>query len=412
MHPQHDSHQQDFLDPSVLANPYPIYAKLREESVNGDWSRRAWLRLYRYADVEPVLRNSRCSTASIARLIDRKVALRTDESGLEATRQIRQTVGRLLLYTDPPDHTRIRRVLHAWFNHHMIALLEFRVAEIVRELLAPARLIGRFDLVSEMAFPLPVKVISEMLGFPPDDFVQIKAITGGFIQPVGTGDLNYSHLESSRQSLAALEEYLDPLIEERRRMPRFDLLSVLVEAMKTSQIDRAEITGTCMTPLIGGQETTSGLIASGMLALLRHPDQLALLRSDLSLLPLAIEELLRYDSPSQLAARVATEDFQLNGFAVRRRTVLECWIGAANRDPDRFGNPDDLNIRRNEGPNLAFGLGRHHCLGAALARLEAGEVFRQLLATMPPFRLETNDIAWQPSVIFRCPVSVPVVFDA
>jgi cytochrome P450 len=393
-----------------LADPYPFFAELR--SCEGDAANAAGggRRLFRYADVDAVLRDPRFSVARLFPSIERAYRFGATEkvqSDLVAAGRIRHE---MLVYADPPQHTRLRRVVQPFFTLACVQGLRPHIEKIVADLLAAGRAAGGLDVIADFATPLPMIVIAEILGLPSEDRPRLKCWSADFTGFFGSGRPDPSKYERARLSFEEFAAYFASLMAARRRQPRDDLLSALVRAESNGDLVGRELLATCLTLLIGGHETTTGLIGNGVLALLRHPDQLVALRDRPESIPSAVEELARFDSPVQLSARVATVDVAVADRRIRAGSIVECWVGAANRDPAQFPEPDRLDLRRSPNRHLAFGHGIHYCLGAELGRLEAATAIDALVGVSPRLRLVSETIAWRPSVVFRCPKSLPVQF--
>ena len=348
--------------------PYDLYKEVRLKDpvhrmrvING-WG------LTRYEDVDTVLRDHR----------------RFSNGGRSFTGLGPET----LLDLDPPDHTRLRSLVSKAFTPRSVAELTPRMGEIIDELLDEIGERERFDLIEDFAFPLPVIVIAEMLGVPPEDRAQFKewstdiAIT---VEPIIPDDLAV-RLE---KSTGELFEYLEGIIAAREKSPQDDMISALIAARddEEDRLSHDELLGTLVLLLVAGNETTRNLIGNGMYALLKNPDQLQLLRDKPELIDDAIQELLRFDPPVQLDGRLVTEDVEIGGKRLRANQRVISFIGAANRDPEAFANPDVLDITRPKQSHLSFGRGIHYCLGAPLAILEGKLAILALLDRFPSMRL-------------------------
>ena len=398
--------------PALLANPYPLYRTLRETSpvlrlpVPSHAGAGVWL-LLRHADVQSVLRDPGFS-------VDRR---RADVVRENAERLPLELIGeegglRSMLIMDPPDHTRVRGLVSKAFTPRRVAALRPRIEAIVGELLGAVARAGRMDVIEDLAAPLPAIVIAELLGVPAEDHRQFKQWSSELVSGLAQANPLES-LARLQRGLEPLLAYLREIIAARRAEPRDDLISAMIAAQEEcSALSDAELLATSNLLLVAGHETTTNLIGNGLLALLRHPDELARLRAQPELLRGGIEELLRYDSPVQATVRVATQDAELGGHAIRRGALVVCGIGAANRDPLAFSDPDRLDLTRAETGHLSFGFGAHFCLGAPLARLEAEVAFAALLARLPSLRLASDCVEFRPNPILRGLRSLPVAFDA
>ena len=319
-----------------------------------------------------------------------------------------EMLSKVLLFMDAPDHGRVRGLITKAFNPRTVEQLRPRIAEVTEVLLAPLREAGRFDVIADFAFPLPVTVICELLGVPADDRALFRRLTADMAAVV---DLDATPEEFGRAAGAMLTftAYLVPLFEERRRSPRADLVSGLVAAEDAGdRLDAAELLTTVVLLLVAGHETTTNLIGNGLLALLRHPEQLARLRADPALMPSAVEELLRYDSPLRRIVRTALDDTIVDGRPVRAGEQVVALLHAANHDPAVFPAPDALDLTRDARRHVAFGGGVHACLGAGLARAEA-QIALAALVALPGLELASvAEPAWRPLETLHALESLPV----
>ena len=351
-------------------NPYDNYAELREKDpVHRMRLLNAWA-LTRYEDVDMVLR-------------DHKRFSNAERSFNDAGRTT-------LLDLDPPDHTRLRSLVSKAFTPRSVAELGPRTERLVGELLDAVEDRDRFDLIADFAFPLPVIVIAEMLGIPPEDRDKFEIWSNDIalsVEPV----LTEEEREGVERATEELYEYFDRIIETRRHDLQDDLLSALIAAEdEGDRLTHDELLATLMLLLVAGNETTRNLIGNGMLALLRNPEQIWRLRDDPDMIDTAINEFLRYDSPVQLDGRYVKEDVEIGGKRVRAGQRVINVIGAANRDPAVFSDPDALDIGRREKSHISFGRGIHHCLGAPLALLEGRVAFSALLERFSDIRLASE----------------------
>ncbi len=334
-------------------DPYPLYRYLHAAApVQWNDVLDAWT-LVRYADVVESLTDPRFTADRTAEV---------DEG---------YTIAKSMLVSDPPDHTRLRALVQKAFTPRMVEQLRPRIGSIVRELIDRiATRGGPFDIITDLAYPLPVVVIAELLGVPAEDretFRDWSADLAASLDPLVSQEVG------QRATLAreGLHAYLRGIIAERRRAPRSDLISALVAVEERGEIlSEPELVVMCTLLLIAGHETTVNLIGNGMLALIQHPDQYAQLRESPGLIGAAVEELLRFDSPVQLTGRIASEPLEIGGQHIEAGQWVLPLLGAANRDPQQFAEPEQLDLTRNPNPHLGFGRGIHFCLGAPLARLE------------------------------------------
>jgi cytochrome P450 len=318
-----------------------------------------------------------------------------------------------MLFLDPPRHTKIRSLFNKGFSSRALQLLRPRIQQITDKRLDRAAKSGSMDVIKDLAVPLPVAVIAELLGFPPEDFDLLKKWSDDFAAALTVNPTIEQQCASDR-SREEMRGYFDQVVERLKRAPGENLISTLLaegierENSPDARLTRREFFANCALLLAAGHETTTNLIGNGVLALLRHPDQLRDLRQHPELIADAVEELLRYDSPVQWTSRVAAEDIELAGKIIRRGDVLLSALGSANRDERQFERPDILDLRRNDNKHIAFGHGIHYCLGAALARMEAQIAIGTLVQRFPNLRLATRRLRWHPNMIFRGLVSLPV----
>ena len=355
------------LSPALRANPYSVYEELRQKDpVHRTRLQDAWV-LTDYADVDMVLRDHR----------------RFGNAGREFA-YIPQVS---MLDLDPPEHTRIRRLVSHGFTPRSVAALAPHIRETVDALLSNVEGKRPFDLIADLAFPLPVIIIAEMLGVPPEDrerFNRWSNIVSLIVDPL----LEERQVRQVRQAVDEMFTYFEAVAEERRRDPQDDLVSALATAeVDGERLERDDLLANLLLILVAGNETTRNLIGNGALALLRNPDQLQRLRDDPTLVNSAIDELLRFDSPVQLDSRVALEPLELRGKRIEPGQRVICLLGAANRDPQAFPDPDRLDVGRSAANHLAFGRGIHYCLGSPLARLEGRVAFEALLPSLDSLRL-------------------------
>jgi cytochrome P450 len=384
--------------PGFLADPYPTYrALLRENPVSWEPMMEMWV-FTRYEDVDAILTHPNTSA-------DRRSAR---NRFAEMARQQEQSFGAFsrapsMLTSDPPQHTRLRKLVSKGFTPRAIENLRPRIQEIVDGLLDDAEKAGQMDLVTALAYPLPVIVISEMLGVPPEDRAIFKKWSDEVVATLGGPFIPPDVIERARKAIEGLEEYLVPIIRDRRANPRGDLISELVAAEEQGQVlSEDEIFTTAILLLIAGNETTTHLIDNGTYALLKRPDQIALLREKPELIGSAVEELLRFIGPVQLTGRVMKEETIIGGQLMEPGQVGTVLLGAANHDPAKWGRTvDELDITRNPTDHLAFGDGIHFCLGAPLARAEAQIAIGSLARRFPKLRMDVDEPEWGGNFIIR-----------
>ncbi len=398
-----------FPPPELLQDPYPFYRMLRTNNpvfrvpVGDADSPGLWI-LTRHRDVQAVLKDSRFS-------VDRRQAAIVEQfkDRLPLNAALGEDGGlRSMLLMDPPDHTRVRGLVSKAFTPRRVAELRPRIEAIVTELLDAIDGASDFDLIDAVAAPLPAIVIAELLGVPAADHRQFKEWSSALVSAIAS--VNPLDARANFESaLANLLDYLRGIIAERRKAPQDDLISAMLAAQEERDaLSDGELLATSNLLLIAGHETTTNLIGNGMLALLRNPDQFARLRDDRTLLRSAIDELLRYDSPVQATARVALEPFTIDDTTLPTGALVMTGIGAANRDPEVFEDPDRLDLGRANNHHLSLGYGAHFCLGAPLARLEAEIAFDALLDRYPKLELASETLTYRPSPVLRGLVALPV----
>jgi hypothetical protein len=316
-----------------------------------------------------------------------------------------------MLSSDPPEHTRLRGLVSKAFTFKAVEQLRPRIQQIVDELLDDVQAKARMDIIWDLAYPLPVIVIAELLGVPSEQRDTFKRWSDDIVATLGGPMAAPETRERGRQSAIEMADYFRTVIAERRKSPKNDLLSGLVAAEERGDfLSEDELIATCILLLAAGNETTTNLIGNGTLALLRNPDQLDRFRADPSLAESAVEEMLRYDGPVQGTARVATERLELGGKTVEEGQICFCLIAAGDRDPAHFPKPDVLDLARQDNRHIAFGFGIHFCLGAPLARAEAQIAFPTLLRRMPNLRLASEQVEWGGTFILRGLKSLAVEF--
>jgi cytochrome P450 len=385
------------MRPATKADPYPLYAAMRRRGLV-----RSPLGLFATADhgvAASILRDRRFSSSPVHQRGYRPPSYPPDDprAGLPAAD---------LLTMDPPDHTRLRRLVSGAFTPRAIAGLEPWIREVTVRLLANADGAAGFDLIDALAFPLPIAVICRLLGVPAEDQAQFR-VWGHDV--AATLDPQTAAQAQTRAAELALTDYLQDLVRQRRADPDDSILSALIAAEEEGdKLTPGEVVSTALLLLVAGFETTVNLIGNGTVALLGEPGSWQRLRQDPALIPAAIEEMLRYDSPVQLTSRIATEDAEAGGRVIAAGRAVIVSIGGANRDPAVFERPDEFRIGRPDpGRHLAFSLGIHHCLGASLARLEARIAIEELTQRYPALELAAPPVR-RPLLVLRGFESVPV----
>jgi cytochrome P450 len=391
------------LDPEVLANPYPLYQRLRsEDPVHWDPFLHAWV-VTRYADVVQVFQRFSANRTPTPEQLT--------ELGLEALTPLAKVMVHQMLFLDPPAHGRVRSLASKAFTARRVESLRSHIQDITDSLLDAVQDKGRMDIIADLAYPLPAIVTAEMLGVPTSDWRQLTAWSADFAQVLGNFQHNPDRATQVIHSLDEMCTYFRSAIRDHQRKPRNGLISAFLNAeIDGDRLTEEEVVTNTIITMVGGQETTTNLIGNGVLTLLRHRDQLEKLKADPSLVTSAVEELLRYESPSQHTARLAPYDTQLGGKDIRKRQAVIAVMGAANRDPERFPDPDRVDICRPDNRHVAFAWASHFCFGAPLARIEGQAAFATILRRMPDIRLEPGPIAWRENLGLRGLVGLPVTF--
>lgn len=391
------------LDPAVLADPYPLYRRLRtEDPVHWDPYLHAWV-VTRYADV---LRVFQTMSADRTPSPEKLAAL-----GMEQLGPIARVMVRQMLFLDPPDHTRVRGLAAAAFSPRRVERLRGRIREIADDLIDAVARDGRIDLMDSIANPLPAIVTAEMLGMPREDHRMLKVWSQDFAEMLGNFQHNPGRAARVLASVEAMSTYFRDAVRRQETHPTEGLINALATAeVDGDRLTEEEVVANIIVTMVGGQETTTNLIGNGVLTLLHHPAELQRLLEDLSAMPSAVEELLRFESPSQHTARLAREDGVLGGKEIKRRDAVIAVMGAANRDPERFEDPDSLDLLRPDNRHMAFAWAGHFCFGAPLARMEGQIVLTALLSRLHDLRLSALPIEWRPNLGLRGLTALHVEF--
>jgi cytochrome P450 len=396
-------------DPRVARDPWPLYEELRRVAPVHRSPRGFWV-LTRHADCLAVLRDRRASSDGT------KIDPESAPEGFAISRARRNAVtdaerdNRPFLFRDPPDHTRLRGLVSKAFTPRMVEGLRPRTEAIVAELLDAATTHGEMDAVADFAYPLPVRIICDMLGVPPQDQDRFQGWSAVLARGLDPDFLLTEEVHQARlDAIGAFADYFFALLAERRAHPGPDLLSQLALAEEAGDtLSEGELLSTAILLLVAGHETTVNLIAGGVLALLEHPDQLERLRGDPGLARSGTEELLRYVSPVQFTGRTLTGDMTVGGAHLARGEFVVVLLGSANRDPEVFSDPEGLDLGRADNRHLGFGFGLHHCLGAPLARLEAQVALGELVRRAGTLELATDRVTYRDNVVLRGLVDLPV----
>jgi hypothetical protein len=391
------------LDPEVLANPYPLYHRLRsEDPVHWDPYLHAWI-VTRYDDVIRVLHRfsaDRTPSPEYFRAL-----------GAPEVSQVAKVMVKQMLFMDAPAHTRLRKLAGSVFVPARVRVLREHIQEIAERLVDDivARGNGRMNLLADFAEPLPAIVTAEMLGVPVEDHVRLKDWSVTFAEMLGNFQHNPDRLTGVLRAVESLTDYFQAAICDQRKTPREGLINSFMTAeIDGDRLTEEEIVANCIVTMVGGLETTTNLISNGVLSLLRDPSAMNRLRGNLEIIPAAVEELLRYESPSQHTARLAPEDVEMGGKQIKKRQAVIAVMAAANRDPERFPDPDRINFDRPDNRHVAFGWAAHFCFGAPLARLEGQIAFETLLRRFPVLELTGEPLVWRENMGLRGLKALPL----
>jgi cytochrome P450 len=392
------------LDPDFHINPYPIYTRLREEAPVYKSLFNTWI-VTRYSDAEAILKDKRFQVDDLHKHLQNKNRF-LKEGNLNV---LTETVGKWLFFLEPPDHTRLKGILTPAFSQTVVEDLRPEIQRIVDDLISKVEYTGKMDVIKDFATPLPALVIAKMLGLPIEDYQKLIKWSSKsifiFDRPVPL-----EIYQEQNQIIIENRKYLLEKINEYKKEPNQGLISYLANAQDiASQLTTDEIISICILLSATAQESTKGLIGNGLLSLLNHPKSLDYAKQNPNDIKNIVEELLRYESPIQFVSRVATEDVEIKGNKIRSGEYVIIYIGAANRDPEQFTNPDQLDFnRRNR--NLAFGSGIHYCLGMFLAKVEVQIAINTLLKRLINIRIDTATIDWHESNISRRLKALPIKF--
>jgi len=394
----------DPLAPQTLSDPYPIYARLRAEAEVQKTDAGIWLVLGYDPAVQILRDHDRFSVDHRNRhdtpeLIE-KLGPTAADRGME----------NIMLFKDPPDHTRLRGLVNKAFTPRIVGAMRARIEEIANALIDEVTERGEMDVIEDFAYPLPVTVIAEMLGIPEadrNDFKRWSRQVAPILDPIISEEVFFKVAEAG----LALAAYFDELVAKRRTDPREDLITELIRAEdEGDRLTLEELRATLILLLVAGHETTMNLIGNGLLALLRNPVEADRLSADPSLAKTATDELLRYDGSVHLTARTAIQDVEIAGEHISKGEMAIVLLGAANRDPAQFVDPDRLDVGRDPNRHLAFSAGGHFCVGATLARVEGQIAFETLLQRLPGLKLVDHDPPYRATITLRGLEALPVAF--
>ncbi len=390
------------------ANPYPTYHRLRSEEpvhqlfVGGDWV------LTRYGDVKAVLRSGLVRSHDQSELIQQKNQYLQDKGkNLNALVHISN---KFLFYINPPDHTRLRGLVVKAFSPTVVERMRPRIQEIVNDLLDQVRNKGTMDVIADLASPLPVTVIGKMLGIPNEAQNQLHQWSN-VLSRILDSLVSVEEYEILNKAIEEFQEYLRDLVAKREKDPQEDLISALIAAREENErLSQDELLATCILLFMTGEETTVNTIGNGILALLQHPEQMKTLIREPTIIQIAVEELLRYDSPVQMTKRIVIDNLEIGNQTIQAGEKIILCLGSANRDPAQFANPDQLNFNRCENNHLAFGDNIHYCLGASLARTQAQIAINTLVQQLPDLKLASDKLEWRKNMVLRGLKTLPVTF--
>ena len=391
------------LDPEVLADPYPLYRALRErDRVQWDPFLHSWV-VTGYAEVLHVLHKfSADRTPTPAQL---------KAMGLPQLEPIAAVMVKQMLFLDGATHARLRGLCSAAFTSRRVEEMIEQIQAITDDLIDKPVASGRMDVIADFAAPLPAIVTATLMGLPTSDHVQLKAWSADFAEMLGNFQHNPERAGRVLKSLQEMTAYFRSAIREQERKPRPGLIQALLAAeVDGARLDKEEVIANIIVTMVGGQETTTNLIGNGLLTLIRNPDCLAQLRDNPEIVESAVEELLRYESPSQHTGRIVPEDVVLGGKELKKGTAAMAVMAAGNRDPLRFPDPDRLDLLRKDNRHLAFGWAAHFCFGAPLARIEGQIAFNTLLRRLPDLALEPVKLEWRENLGLRGLKALPVRF--
>ena len=393
----------DLLHPDVIQDPYTYFHRLREEDpVHWNEKFEGWV-LTTYEDVSKAFHDTRLSSERM------KPSVKMEKKKAEELAATYSLLSKWMVFNDPPKHTRLRMLANKAFTPKAVSELQPRILEITNELLDQIAERESIDFIKDFAYSLPILVISDMLGLPPEDRDKLKKWSDDLLLFVFATNDPDRHTKA-KDSLEEMVSYLEHIIQERKKNPRNDLITAIAHAGEQGdKLTDEEIIATCVLFVFGGHETTTNLLTNGILALLTNEAEFDKLKNDPSLMSTAIEEFLRYDGPSKAMIRIAKEDVRIGDKTIREGDRLLLVQAAANRDPEKFSNPNQLDITRHPNPHLGFGRGIHYCLGAPLARLEGKIGIEQVIRRFPNMQLATNQVEWLPTLVNRGLKGLPVL---
>ena len=398
--------RDDMFTPDVIADPYSYYGRLRDEDpVHWNDTYALWV-LTRHDDVTWMTRHNELFSSAVFRNDPKPAYPAIDESDLGLYEYVRNYQADQFIQHDRPEHLDMRKIVHGFFTPKAMESWRPFVVNAVKELLDAAEEKGSMDVMRDLATPLPVLVIAQMMGVPAEDRPHVRELAEKLLY-IGRGE--YDRMPILTDGMKGMIDYVSPLVDERIVRPGDDFISVLASGEKKGVFSRHQVLVNTSLLLLAGHETTINLICNGTLSFIQHPDQWALYMQDpVGRAKWATEECLRYDAPVKSIQRLASQDIEVRGKVMEKNDRIRWFISSANRDPNVFAEPDKFDISRQPNPHVAFGNGVHHCLGATLARVEGQEVFKALAERFPGFQLDNEALEYQPSVTFRSLKSLPI----
>ena len=400
--------RDDMFTPDVIADPYGYYGRLRDEDpVHWNDTYALWV-ITRHDDVTWMTRHNELFSSAVFKNDPRPAYPAIDESDLGLYEYVRNYQADQFIQHDRPEHLDMRKIVHGYFTPKAMESWRPFVVNAVKELLDAAEEKGSMDVMRDLATPLPVLVIAQMMGVPAEDRPYVRQLAEKLLY-IGRGE--YDRMPILTDGMKGMVEYVSPLVDERIVRPGDDFISVLASGEKKGVFTRHQVLVNTSLLLLAGHETTINLLCNGTLAFIQHPDQWALYKEDpVGRAKWATEECLRYDAPVKSIQRLASQDIEVRGKVMEKNDRIRWFISSANRDPNVFADPERFDITRQPNPHVAFGNGVHHCLGATLARVEGQEVFKALAERFPNLQLESENLDYQPSITFRSLKSLPVTW--
>ena len=400
--------RDDMFTSDVIADPYAYYGRLRDEDpVHWNDTYALWV-ITRHDDVTWMTRHNELFSSAVFRNDPKPAYPAIDESDLGLYEYVRNYQADQFIQHDRPEHLDMRKIVHGYFTPKAMESWRPFVVNAVKELLDAAEEKGSMDVMRDLATPLPVLVIAQMMGVPAEDRPYVRQLAEKLLY-IGRGE--YDRMPILTDGMKGMVEYVSPLVDERIVRPGDDFISVLASGEKKGVFTRHQVLVNTSLLLLAGHETTINLICNGTLAFIQHPDQWALYKEDpVGRAKWATEECLRYDAPVKSIQRLASQDIEVRGKVMEKNDRIRWFISSANRDPNVFADPERFDITRQPNPHVAFGNGVHHCLGATLARVEGQEVFKALAERFPDLQVATEQLDYQPSITFRSLKSLPVTW--